>query len=162
MTGVVALVVGLVVFWLLAYVSKRRFGVLGLALAAGALISRAWSDQLLGLLERADVTLASLSMTGVVSICLVLLPAAVLLFSGPAYQNKRGRVVGAILFATLATTLVAEPISSMLVLDTLGRTVFDYLAIYHNYIITVGVVLAVLEVLAIHTVGGKGKSKSKH
>lgn len=162
MTGVISLAVVLVVFWALAYLSRRRFGVLGLSLAAGALISRAWSDQLLGLLERTDVSLASLSMASVVSIGLVLLPAVVLLFSGPAYHSKRSRAIGAVLFATLAATLVAEPISSMLVLDTLSRTVFDYLAIYQNYIITAGVALAVLEVLAIHTVGGHGKPRSKH
>ncbi len=162
MIGAVALAVVLAVFWVLAYFSKRRFGVLGLALASGALISQAWSGQLIGLLERADISLASLSMAGVVSIGLVLLPAAVLLFSGPSYGSKKGRAIGAGLFAVFAITLVAEPISSMLVLDELGRTFFDYLASHQAYIITAGVVLAVLEVLATHTVSGRSKPKSKH
>lgn len=162
MTGVVILGISVVLFWVLAFLSGRRFGVLGLALAAGAFLSHAWSGQLIGLLERADVTLASLSMAGVVSISLVLLPAAVLLFSGPSYGSKKGRAVGAGLFAVFAITLVAEPISSMLVLDELGRTFFDYLASHQAYIITAGVALAVLEVLATHTVSGRSKPKSKH
>lgn len=160
MPAIVVLAITVAVFWGLAFFSRRRFGVLGLALAAGALLSLLWAGQMVGIVERSNITLASISVAGLVSVGLVLAPAALLLFSGPSYTNKHGRVVGATLFAVFATTLITEPLSSALVLDAMGHSVFNIIADYQAYIVTGGVILALLDMLAIHTTGGhvpKGK-----
>ena len=162
MTGIIVIILVMAVFWVLAFFSKRRFGVLGLALAAGALLSMLWSGQLVGIVERSGITLASISTAGLVSAALVLLPAVLLLFSGPSYRNKHGRIGGATCFAIFATVLVAESISSALVLDSASRAVFDGIMRYQVYIVTIGVILALLDMLAIHTVGGGHTSKGKH
>ncbi len=159
--GIIVLVVVAAIFWLLAFLTKRRFGVLGLALAAGALLSMLWSGQLVGIVERTGVSLASISTAGLVSALLVLLPALLLLFSGPSYRGKHGRVMGAVFFAVFATVLIIEPLSSAIALDAAGRAVFDGLMRYQPYIVTIGVMLALLDLLATHTVGG-GRSKSRH
>jgi hypothetical protein len=159
--GLVALIGVAVVFWVLAFVTKRRFGVLGLALAAGALLSSLWSQELIGIVNRSGLELASISTAGFISIVMVLAPAFLLLFSGPSYRNTRGRVVGAVLFAIFAAALIAEPLSSALVLDQAGRAVFDTVARYQVVIVTAGVLIALLDMLAVHTISGS-RSKSKH
>lgn len=151
MIGGVVLGVIVLVLWVLGFISRRRFGVLGLALAAGALMSMLWSSELIGLVEQANLTLASVSTAGLVSAALVLLPAFLLLFSGPAYRSKKGRAVGATLFAVFATVLIVEPFSSALVLDSVSRSVFDEVAQYQVQIATAGVVIALVDTLAIHT-----------
>lgn len=160
--AIVVLVVAAVLFWVLAFLTRRRFGVLGLALASGALLSALWSGQLVGVIDRSGVSLASISTAGAVSMALVLVPALLLLFSGPSYRGKRGRVIGAISFAVFATVLIAEPLSSALVLDSAGRSVFEGLAQYQVYIVTGGVLLALLDILAIHTIGGGHAKTKKH
>ena len=160
-TVIIVLAIIGAVFWGLAFFSKRRFGVLGLALAAGALLSMLWADQMVGIIERSNITLASVSTAGLVSAIMVLAPAALLLFSGPSYINKHGRVAGATLFAVFATVLVVNPLSSMLILDAAGRSIFQTISGIQPYIVTGGVIMALLDLLAIHTTGGHS-TKGKH
>lgn len=161
MTSIIVLAIVGGVFWGLAYFSKRRFGVLGLALASGALLSSLWATDMVGIIEKTNITFASVSMAGLVSSVIVLAPAALLLFSGPSYNNKHGRVAGATLFAVFATVLVAGPLSSTLILDAAGRAVFQTISNLQAYIVTGGVIMALLDMLAIHTTGGH-TSKGKH
>ena len=70
-------------------------------------------------------------------------------------------MTGALLFAIFALILVAEPLGSALVLDTVGRTIYNALHQYQAYIVTIGVILAILDLLAVHATGGH-QSKSKH
>lgn len=157
MSGVGALVVFIVVLWLLAFMTKRRFGVLGLALAAGALLSSLWSRDMVALLDSFGLSFATLSTAGFVAIAIVLLPAFLLLFSGPSYKTARARIVGATLFAVLAVTLIAVPLERAIPLDGLGRSLFELIDRYSVYIITGGVVLALLDILGIHATGGHEK-----
>lgn len=162
MIGAGVFLVVVTVLWVLAFVSKRRFGALGLALAAGALLSLLWSGNLMGIVERTDLSFASVSAAGVASLILVLTPPALLLFSGPSYRSKYGRLIGATLFAVFAGALIAEPLSSTMVLDSGARSVFDLVVKYQVYIVTAGVAVALLDTFAIHTVAADSTRKSKH
>lgn len=154
------IVLGVILFGL-AFMTRRRFGVLGLALAAGSLLSSMWATLLISMIESANAELSGIAIAGYVAAGLVLLPAILLLFSGPSYTGRHGRLTGALLFAAFALILVAEPLGSALVLDDTGRAVYGFLQQYQAYIVTVGVALAVLDLLAVHATGGH-KSKSKH
>ena len=154
------IVLGVVLFGL-AFMTRRRFGVLGLALAAGSLLSSLWATPLIDIIEASGWGLAGISVAGYVAAALVLLPAVVLLFSGPAYKGAHGRITGAMLFALFALILVAEPLGAALVLDGVGRTMYDVLQQYQAYSITAGVALAILDLLAVHAAGGH-VSKAKH
>lgn len=162
MDGVFILGGVLVVLWLLAYTSRRRFGVLGLALAAGALLGLVWSGDVVGVVERSGFTTASISTAGMVSMALVLMPAGILLLSGPSYRTKKARAIGALLFAALATALIIEPLSSTLILNSESRTLFDTVVAYQAYIATVGVAVALLDILATHTISGGRSRKTRH
>lgn len=161
MSGISALVVGIIVLWLLAFMTKRRFGVLGLALTAGALLSALWSRDMVAILDLFGVSFATLSTAGFVAIAIVLLPAFLLLFSGPSYKTIRARIIGASLFAVLAVTLIAVPLERAIPLDGLGKTIFELIDRYSVYIITGGVVLSLLDIIGIHATRGHEK-KGKH
>ncbi len=149
----VAIVFGIVMLLLfaLAYVTKRRFGVLGLALAAGSMLSGLWAAKLTPLVRDAGLVVDSPPLITLVSVVLVLLPAIVLLFSGPSYQDTPRRVVGALLFASLAFALLIEPLGSALVLQGQGKQVYDFFADNQVYIVTVGLVIAIIDLLSTHT-----------
>ena len=161
MGGVSILIVFVVVLWLLAFLTKRRFGVLGLALTAGAFLSSLWSRDMVTILDSFGLSFATLSTAGFVAIAIVLLPAFLLLFSGPSYRSTRARIVGATLFAVLAVTLIAVPLERAIPLDGVGRTVFDFIDKYSVYIITGGVILSLLDILGIHASRGHER-KGKH
>lgn len=151
---------GLVLFGL-AFMTRRRFGVLGLALAAGSLLSSMWATPLITMIESTNPALSGIAIAGYVAAALVLLPAVLLLFSGPAYKGTHGRLTGALLFAVFALILISAPLGSALILDDMGRMIYDALQQYQTYIVTVGVALAVLDLLAVHATGGH-QAKSKH
>src|SRR5258708_6096136 len=98
--------------FLTAFLTKRRFGVLGLALAAGAMLSTLWVGDLTPIIASAGIILVRPPLESVVSAGLILLPAVLLLSSGSTYKSMLQRVIGAALFAMLATSLLLEPLGS--------------------------------------------------
>lgn len=150
----------LLLLFALAYVTKRRFGVLGLALAAGSMLSELWAAQLTPLVREAGLVVQNPPLITVVSVALVLLPAVFLLFSGPSYQGTGRRVIGAFLFAALAFALLVEPLGSALVLQGEGRAMYEFFSDNRVYIVTVGLVIAIIDLLGAHT--SRAHKTSKH
>jgi hypothetical protein len=143
---VLAVFIGLaLVLFIGAFISKRRFGLLGLALTAGATISTIWSDSA-GLI---------ISMTGLVPVgpltnalalsIVVLLPAIVLLFHGYKYKSVFSRIIGSLLFTVLAAAFLLEPIAFALPLEGTSAYLYNQAVSYRDIVISAGVVLAVVD-----------------
>lgn len=155
----VAIIYGvvLILLFLLAYFTKRRFGVLGLALAAGAMLSELWAEKLTPLVESTGIQISAPPLATIVAVSLVVLPALLLLASGPTYHKKSERLVGALFFALLAVALLIEPLGSGLVLEGDGQMVYTLLYENRVYIVTAGLVIALIDLLFAKTPPGKGK-----
>ena len=129
----------------MAFASKRRFGILGLAITAGSVIQTIWNyDASLvvsgsGLIPKGPLTDA------VVPILLIMLPAVVLLFTGYKYKSIVSRTLGSLLFALFALAFLMTPIGTVLPVEGLGATVFQWLTAHTSLIIGTGVVLAVVD-----------------
>lgn len=150
--------VALVLLFALAYITKRRFGVLGLALAAGSMLSSMWSAELTPLVRDAGVDIIAPPLATLVSVALVLLPATVLLFSGPSYRHRNERLIGAFLFASLAVALLVEPLGSGLILVGQSRETYEWLLEYRVWIVTVGLTIALFDIFTTRTPKHRGKS----
>ena len=151
------------VLFAVAFISRRRFGVLGLALIAGETLSQLWADKLTPIVAEAGVTINQPPLSVVVASALVILPALLLLASGPSYHHPHLRIVGALLFALLATTLLIEPLGNAFWLADQNRAVYDWLVTNKVYIVTGGVIVALFDLLGAHTAKASHRSKhSKH
>ncbi len=145
-----------------AFISRRRFGLLGLALTAGATLSTIWSYDAglvvssTGLLPEGVITQA------VTQSLVVLLPAILLLFHGYAYKNILSRVIGSLLFTLLALAFLVEPIGYALPLEGVGATVYSTLKEYKGGIISLGVVLAVVDLFFTKPAHRAEKAGKKH
>lgn len=150
-------IVGVVLF-LLAYATKRRFGVLGLALAAGYVLQRLWEAELpawAGYLQIPDSLIVS--PVTLLGMAIVLLPSIILLFGGPTYKTAHGRLVGSIGYALLALVFCIGPLSNSLTLLGDGKVVFDFVMTYRDYIMTGSLVLAVIDMFQVHVKSSKSK-----
>lgn len=134
-----------------AFFTKRRFGVLGLALAAGAMLSGLWVGDLTPIIASAGIILIKPPLQSVVSAGLILLPAILLLASGPNYKLMYQRIIGAATFAVLATALLLEPLGTALVIDDVGKPVYEFFVQNRVVIITVCLGLAILDLLIAKT-----------
>lgn len=152
----------LVVLFVLAYITKRRFGVLGLALAAGALLSALWAEKLTLVIQEADVSVEKPPLATLVAAGLVLLPAVVLLASGPVYRESHERLIGALLFALLAVALLVEPLGSGLILTGQSKEVYDFIVENRVYIVTGGLIAAIIDILFTRAPRFGGGKHSKH
>ncbi len=157
----VALVFGitLIVLFALAFLTKRRFGVLGLALAAGAMLSSLWADSLTPVIEKAGVAVSQPPLFTLVSVSLVLLPAVLLLFSGPSYKGLPMRLAGAFCFAALAVALLIEPLGSALVLTGQSQEIYQFFVDNRVYIVTAGLIAALFDILTTRTRGHRRSAK---
>jgi hypothetical protein len=82
----------------------------------------------------------------VVSSLIVLLPAIVLLFHGYSYKENAARVIGSIMFTVLALAFLVQPLSLALPpLSGVAGEFYGWIKQYNEVIISVGVVLAVID-----------------
>lgn len=131
--------------FLLSFLTKRRFGVLGLALAAGSLLALNWTDTLTPFLEKQGITLAVPPLSTVVQAALVLAPPLILLAGGPTYSKMIWRILGSLAFAALAIAFLKGSIGAALQLDGIGLTAYKFIDSYENIIIVVGLVAAIID-----------------
>jgi len=143
-----------------AFFSKRRFGLLGLALTAGATLSTIWSYDAeliiagLGILPRGPLPSAvALSL-------ITILPAILLFFHGHSYKNPLARILGSFFFTALALAFLIEPIGSAMNLTGVAQTVYTFIVTNKTSIISLGVIFAVLDIL--FTKSPKKKEHERH
>lgn len=155
----ISLAIGL---FLLSYLTKRRFGVLGLGLAAGALISEHWTAILTPFLEQQGVDLVAPPLAAVVAIALTLTPAVLLLIGGPAYGKVIGRIVGSLLFTFLALAFIVPNVGATLEFDQVSTAIFGIVEDYNPLIIVVGLTVAVIDVFLSKSPKKHKAKKSEH
>jgi hypothetical protein len=144
-----------------AFITKRRFGLLGLALAAGSILSGIWSYDA-GLVVGSIGFVPSGPITTAVTLGLiVMLPAGLLLFHGYAYKSMLGRIFGALAFTLLSLAFLVEPLGYALSLDGAGTQVYKWLVEYKDLIISGGMILAVVD-LFLSRPAHLNEKKSKH
>ncbi len=159
----VALVFGVlaVTLFVSAFITRRRFGLLGLALASGSILSGIWGYDA-GLVVSAVGIVPSGPLTTAATLAaIVLLPAVLLLFHGYTYKTTVGRIFGALLFSLLALAFLVEPLGHALILQGAGADVYTKLVANREVIIGIGLVLAVID-LFFTKPAHLAEKKSKH
>lgn len=159
MNSLIVVVLFCAALFLVSFMTKRRFGVLGLALSAGALLSLHWSDVLTPFLESQGIKLAAPPLSILVQMSLVLIPPLLLLFSGPTYTKMLPRVVGSLAFMALAVTFLEEILAATLILSGPSTLGFQFLHEHKSELIVVGVIGAIIDVLLTRKSRGHKEGK---
>lgn len=134
-----------VALFLGAFMSRRRYGLLGLALTAGATLSSIWSYDA-GLVLSSTGLVPNGPLTNAVALSVVvLLPAVILLFHGYTYKDDIPRIIGSVLFTLLALAFLVEPLGFVLLLEGTAADVYGWIKANRDVIISIGVVLAIID-----------------
>lgn len=154
------LIISATLLFLLAFASKRRFGVLGLALAAGFVLQRLWEAEFprwaAYIPSYEEVAISPLTLVGLM---VLLAPSLLLLFGGPTYKSMLGRVFGGLLYALLAVLFGMGALAGSMDLSGDSRQVFDIIMANRDYILTGSLVVAVVDVMHSRSSGGKSLKK---
>ncbi|HSE29302.1 MAG TPA: hypothetical protein VLA77_01825 [Candidatus Saccharimonadales bacterium] len=149
-----------VALFALAFLTKRSFGVLGLALAAGSLISANFANIVTTLLESNGVSVQFIPLSTLVELLLVITPAIILLVSGPTYSAMWMRIIGSLAFAVLALVFLLQPLGEALNLDGPSLQTYQWFSLNQSIIIVIGLILAVADTLFVR--GNKPAKKHGH
>ena len=160
MTLLILLVVAVALF-ALAFFTRRRFGVLGLSLTAGLVLSEQVSGQVATFSQLGDFPVAPLTHKSAAIVFLIIAPALVLMFSGPKYTDKRAAAIGSAAFAVFGTVLLLAPLSMSLPLtDAAIMPMLSQIAMNTPTILAAGIIAALVDTMHMHAkkpVDKKGK-----
>ena len=130
----------------LAFMLNRRFGVLALALAAGALLAELWAEWLAGVIGGLGVSSVAGLPNGVVAtIILTVGPLVLLLITGPKGHGKLLRLISAILIGVLAAAVLVQPLGKFMTLDAEAMKTYKLLSDWWYYVATVGLVVGLVD-----------------
>jgi hypothetical protein len=150
----------LALLFALAYSTKRRFGMLGLALCAGALLSMSWTGSLTPFLQAQGIDFTSPPLEAVVAATLTILPALFVLMKGPTYKKPLPQLVSAIGFTLFALILLLKPLGPSLPLPSSQQGLYTAIVGFSNASIVIGVLIALGDIV-LHR-PGKKKSSTLH
>ncbi|HEY8992345.1 MAG TPA: hypothetical protein VIM37_00680 [Candidatus Microsaccharimonas sp.] len=157
---VVAILVAIIVaLFVGAFLSKRRFGVLGLGLAAGAIISPIWGINAGFVVSSTGLVQEGPVVNAIALSALILIPAVLFMFHGYTYKHIFGRVVGSLLFTLLAAAFLVGPIGATMTLTGPVGNVYQWLVSNQELIVSIGVALVIVDFLLAKTVH---KPERKH
>lgn len=160
MTVIVSLVITLALF-AVAYVSRRRFGILGLALAAGALLADYLSKDLSRLIAENKIPVEPLSAVSAAMIFLTLLPSLILLLGGPHYKKRNDAMAAAAGFAVLALVLILSPLMSSLPPDKLMNPFLKWVDTYRSLLLAIALGTAIFDIWMIRIAPPPEEGKKK-
>lgn len=161
MNLIIVIALAIILFGLV-FLTRRRFGLLGLALGAGATLASLWGYE-------AGIVLASTGVipdgqaTGAIAVAAItLLPALLLLGRGKKTKKVGIKVTSSLLFVILSLTLLAESLSTALPLDATGIVIYTTLLQYRDVIVSVGLVAALIDILVAKTPKPAPDAKPHH
>lgn len=139
-----------VVVFVGAFLSSRRFGTLALSLAAGSILSGMWSSWLADLLSGYDIGFAWMPPGVLATGLLLLLPLMILLMSGPKYSGKSGRIFSSLAIGVLTAAFLVVPLGQYMSLEGDMLAVYRWLSGHWQYVVTAGLVFGVLDLVMLH------------
>lgn len=145
-----------------AYLAGRRFGVLGLALVTGLVVSELWRAELVVLASGLPLEFGVIEPEVLVMLLAALLPSIVVLFGGPKYRTKRGRSFGAVLYGVAGVVVAVSVLGGALLPGSNDEgMLFDLVLQYQQIALTAILAIAIIDVVLLPRSKSE-KSTKKH
>lgn len=133
----------LIALFLLSFITGRRFGILGLGVAAGTLLASQTLLPLEAVFQLFQQYLGGISPAQAATILLLLAPSIILMFSGGArYDSKKMRLIGSLLYTTMAGFAILPFVMSQI---EIPNEIKNVVLTSHTFALAIGVVLAVID-----------------
>ena len=145
----------------LFFFGRRHVGMPALGLTAGAVLAHLWTDSLTPIVAEAGLNIDRPPLHSMVSVALTILPAALVMLRSAKAHSGLHKIYSSLVFAVLAVMLTYGAFANAFVIDEASKDYVIWLVSYENIIITVGVVLALIDVVYHKKSPQTKKKKSK-
>lgn len=143
--------IGLVaLLFVVAYVSKRRFGLLALGLTAGSVLAQQLSNDVSLFVTALGVNLSPLTDLAAASLILMIVPVLLLAITGPKVGGVRARLIGAIGLALFGGVLVLPILAALQSNDQSLSPLVASVLPNTAWLTSIGVLLALLDAARKH------------
>jgi len=127
----------------LAFITGKRFGVLGLGIAAGTLLAGQTLLPMESVFQLFQQYLGGISPAQATTILLLLAPSLVLMFSGGSkYHSTKSRLLGALLYTVMASFAILPFVMGQM---EIPDEVKNIIMTAHTSVLAIGVIVAVLD-----------------
>lgn len=150
MTFLIILGIYCAILFAVAFLSRRFVALASLALCAGAVLAKLWTNDLTPMVAGAGVHLISPPLGSIVAIILTIVPAILVLAKSPKVAKRQHGILSSVVFAVLGVMLTYGAFSNGVVLDEQSKHAVLQILAQEKWILTAGIVLAVSEVLVFH------------
>lgn len=135
--------------FVLAFFTKRRYGLLAFALCAGVVLAESLDQDAAYLLEAAGVAVPYFDARALAYTVLTLIPPFALLIGGIKYHDSRLAVLSGIGFAALGVLLLLDVLSTHLPLDDTSQNVLKIILKYKAVAVTALLLAGLFDVLSL-------------
>ena len=132
---------------MIGMLSHKSFGVPTLALAAGSVLARLWTDSLTPIVAGLGLAIVQPPLSSVVAVVLTIVPALLVMLRAPKVRGPAKRIMSGAVFALGAVALTYPAFESAVVLDSASKGTVEQMTPYLPLVITVCLALAVFEIL---------------
>jgi hypothetical protein len=129
------------------FFSRRSMGVPALALTAGAVLAKLWTDSLTPIVANTGVIIIQPPLESLVAIALTLIPALLVMVRSQKAKASHHAIFGSLIFAVLGVMLTYGAFANAVVLDEASKQYVLTLLSYDKIIITAAIVAALGDVL---------------
>lgn len=140
-----------VILLALGFFTRRRYGLLGVGLILGYLISTNMVLTVTQFIESQGIKFESPPLLLVVGVLLVVLPSIILLFIGPSHQKNIHKSAMAFFYALTGTILSYFTIIQNTPALYSEQSPLSFIAMYKPLIIVIIALLALADLFLIHT-----------
>ena len=131
---------------LAAYLNGRRVGVALLGAGAGSIIADMWSKTLTTQLETSGVTIVSPPLESLVGIGMIVIAGLLLLGKAGKYGSQLTRIIGALVFGVVTTTLGFNYILDALIVSPDAQQLVNFVTTNAGLIILGGLIFGLFDV----------------
>jgi hypothetical protein len=149
MNGIIIIGSTFLFLFLLAFLTKRKFGILGLGLAAGVCLNQLAGSVVTEWLSPFDASFNPLTSANVATIALTILPSLIFTFTGPRHHTVLPfyNLIFSLAYALIATTLLIAPITlGFPVDDPNARNIISLLSSIQLPILAFGILIAIFDI----------------
>lgn len=141
-------IIFVVILTILLTILRRKLGYFGLVMMSGAILDLYWNKEVVDFLTTSSLRIPGSVISGVVSMCLILAPAFLVISKDQKRASLLSGLIPAGLMSVVAAALCLVALGRVFVFDSLSVELAKIISVNIKFIILAGAVWSIFSVLS--------------
>ena len=130
--------------------SRRKFGLFILATSTGLVFNNYWNAEITDFITTASLNIPETTLSGIVGLVLIIVPGILILSKSSKEDNWIFGILGSVTSIVFLICIILPSFSQVFAFDAISQDIAGFIAEYADWIILIGIVSAILDVLAFN------------